>query len=364
MFRWSRRPQRGRWPSTCLAACLAMVVPGPSAAQPVASSRLCAPHELSASYRNGSRFMGIRLLGALRLKPVRVDGQPLRELSGLAWDQDEELLYAVSDGGRLFHFRPEFDGALLTGLSAVAGYALEGPPGGRPMTRAWSDSEDLAIENGDNGVTGDSRLVVSFERRPRLARYSPEGRLLEPIALPAPLSEVASYASANKSLESVARHPAFGLLTAPEWPLIGSAPRTVEIWSTAGKSWAYLLRDVPNNALVAMEALEDGSLVTLERGHGLLYSPLIISLRRTFPLAPEPRSPARVSTAAVFDSSAGWRIDNFEGLARHRGLRFFVVSDDNENPLQVTLMLYLEIVDPVATDYAPPESGIHQENRR
>jgi hypothetical protein len=339
-----------------------MTLPGPAAAQPAVSSELYAPHQLSVDYRDGSRFMGIRLLGALRLKPVQIDGQPLRELSGLAWDQDEGLLYAVSDGGALFHLRPEFEGGMLTGLSAVAGYALEGP-GGRPRTGAWADSEDLAIENGDNGIPGDSRLVISFERRPRLGRYSTDGRFLEPIPLPAPLSDVASYASANKSLESVARHPALGWLAAPEWPLRGSPTGTVEIWSTEGVSWPYRLRDVPNNALVAMDALEDGALVTLERGHGLLYSPLIISLRRTLPLA-EPGIPPQVTTAAVFDSSAGWRIDNFEGLARHRALRFFLVSDDNENPLQVTLLVYLELVDPVPTDYGPGESGTRQENRR
>jgi hypothetical protein len=363
MFRSS--PRAKRVPRRCpwLAACLWMAFSGMAAAQTAASSELYATHELSADYRQGSRFMGIRLLGALRLKPVQIDGHPLRELSGLAWDQDEGLLYAVSDGGALFHLRPEFEGEMLTGLSAVAGYALEGPEGG-PATRAWADSEDLAIENGDNGILGDSRLVISFERRPRLGRYSTDGRFLEAIPLPAPLSQVASYASANKSLESVARHPDFGWLTAPEWPLKGSAPRTVEIWSAEGMSWPYRLREVPNNALVAMEALEDGSLVTLERGHGVLYSPLIISLRRTFPLTAEPGTPPRVTTAAVFDSSAGWRIDNFEGLAKHRGLRFFLVSDDNENPLQVTLLVYVEMVDPLPTDYRPEESGTRQENRR
>ncbi len=362
MLHASRRPQQRSQLFACFAGLLWIAASGPAMPQPVASSELSAPHELHATYRNGSRFMGIRLLGALRLKPVPVDGQPLRELSGLAWDEDEGILYAVSDGGRVFHLRPEFEGELLTGLSGVAGYSLNDPEG-RPLSGVWADSEGLAIENGDNGIRGDTRLVISFERRPRLGRYSTKGRFIEPIALPAPLSNVASYASANKSLESVTRHPTFGWLFAPEWPLRGSVSGTVEIWSAGGMRWSYPLRDVSNNALVAMEALEDGSLVTLERGHGMLYSPLIIALRRTRPLETGPGGVLEVATAAVFDTSAGWRIDNFEGLARHRGLHFFLASDDNENAVQTTILLYLEMVDAVPTDYRPAESDTRQENR-
>lgn len=346
-----------------VAACLVSVPPGPMAAQSVPSSELSAPHELSAEHRNGTRFMGIRLLGALRIKRVPVDGHVPRELSGLAWDEDEGVLYAVSDGGKLFHFRPEFEGELLTGLSGLAAHPLQ-DAAGRPLRGVWADAEGLAIENGDNGVSGDAHLVVAFERRPRLARYTATGRLLGAIPLPPPLADPGSYASPNKSLESLARHPTLGWLTAPEWPLRRGAAGILEIWSSGGERWAYPTRKVPNNALVAMEALEDGSLVTLERGHGPLYSPLIISLRRTSALQSSSGGPVEVATAAVFDTSAGWRIDNFEGLARHRERRFFLVSDDNENSFQTTILIYVEIVDAVATDYRPAEPGTRQENRR
>ncbi len=352
--------RRGLRLPVLVAAFLVSAPSEPMAAVP--SSELSAPHELSAEHRNGTRFMGIRLLGALRIKRVPVDGHVPRELSGLAWAEDEGVLYAVSDGGKLFHFRPEFEGELLTGLSGLAAHPLQ-DAAGRPLRGVWADAEGLAIENGDNGISGDSRLVVAFERRPRLARYATTGRLLGAIPLPPPLADPGNYASPNKSLESLARHPALGWLTAPEWPMRRAAG-VMEIWSSRGERWAYPTRKVPNNALVAMEALEDGSLVTLERGHGPLYSPLIISLRRTLALRSGSGGPAEVATAAVFDTSAGWRIDNFEGLARHRERRFFLVSDDNENAFQATILIYVEIVDAVATDYRPAEPGTRQENRR
>ena len=47
---------------------------------------------------------------------------------------------------------------------------------------------------------------------------------------------------------------------------------------------------------------------------------------------------------AVFDTSQGWLLDNFEGLARHREQRFFMVSDDNRSALQSTLLVYFELL--------------------
>jgi hypothetical protein len=45
------------------------------------------------------------------------------------------------------------------------------------------------------------------------------------------------------------------------------------------------------------------------------------------------------------DSGKGHQIDNFEGLARHRGNRFFLVSDDNDLFLQRSLLMYFELLD-------------------
>lgn len=303
--------------------------------------------------------MGVRLLGAVSLNQIRIDGQLVAELSALAWDRDEGILYAVSDGGRLFHLKPEFEDGMLTGVAGLAGYPLrEGD--GTPLRGRRADSEGLALENADNGVRGDSRLVIVFERNPRLARYTPGGRLVDELPLPERLRSVANYASANKSLESVARHPDFGWLVAPERPMAGEAAGFIPVWNLGGTAWSYPLRNVPNASLVAMEVLPDGSLVTLERGHGLLYLPVITSIRRTsLKGAPVSLNP---TTSAVFDSSRGWRVDNFEGLTRLEGLRFLLVSDDNESSMQKTLLLQIEFVDQEPTDYPVPEYDAIQKN--
>lgn len=340
-----------------------LAAPVPGLTHPLSADELSSPFEFSADYLPGDRFMGIRYLGAVTLRPAIIDGQLVAELSALAWDGDDQILYAVSDGGRLFHLKPEFDGGVLTGVAGIAAFPLRDENGQR-LRGARADSEGLALENDRNGVRGDSVLVVAFERQPRLARYTPRGRYLGALPLPATLSSVANYASANKSLESVTHHPEFGWLVAPERPMITDEPGTLRIWDDRGGQWRYPLRAVPNNSLVAMEALPDGSLLTLERGHGLLYVPVIISVRRIRLPPPGSPAPLEVSTTAVFDSSRGWRVDNFEGLTRIDGSRFLLVSDDNENAMQTTILLQIELVDPAPRDYSVPEYDAIQKNRR
>ena len=80
------------------------------------------PIALSDQVDNGGTYAGIRLLGALRLPSTVINGTRLCGLSGLAWDEDAELLYAISDGGGLFHLKPEFDDrGYLRDVRLVAG---------------------------------------------------------------------------------------------------------------------------------------------------------------------------------------------------------------------------------------------------
>ena len=50
-------------------------------------------------------------------------------------------------------------------------------------------------------------------------------------------------------------------------------------------------------------------------------------------------------TLVRLDDANGLSLDNFEGLTRHRGQRYFMVSDNNDVFVQRTLLLYFEILD-------------------
>ncbi|MDS4040194.1 MAG: esterase-like activity of phytase family protein [Candidatus Competibacter sp.] len=292
----------------------------------------------------GDSYAGIRLLGALRLNNARIDGLRLCGLSGLAWDEDAGLLYAISDSGGLFHLRPAFDErGYLSGIRPAAAYPLQ-DEAGQPVRAPFDDSEGLAIRNGDNGIPGDTELLVSFEVKPRVARYSPAGLWRGEEPLPALLRDIRSYRDSNQALESITTDPRRGVLVGTETPLRGDPAGWVRIFALDGRFWSYPLGSAPGSALVAMESLPDGSLLALERAFVAPLRPLVISLRRTELPATQTTVPLSVADVAVLDSGQGWLLDNFEGLTRFRDRRFFMVSDDNCNSWQSTLLVQFELL--------------------
>lgn len=307
----------------------------------------------------GDADIGIRLLGTLRLANAKIDGLMLCGLSGLAWDEKAGLLYAVSDRGALFHLRPEFDErGFLIDARPVAAYRLR-DAAGAPLTSLFADAEGLTLADAGNPASGrDAELLISFERKPRVSRYSPKGDWRGEAALWGPLRDVRRYRDPNQALEAIALTPRWGIVAGSETPLRADPDRQIRIFTGKGLFWNYPLSTAPNSALVAMEALADGGVLTLERAYVAPLRPLVISLRQTEPL-PAPgtgRTLLQVTDVAILDSSRGWLPDNFEGLTRHRDRRFFMVSDDNCNLWQSTLLAYFELKAPTLA-HGPPREG-------
>lgn len=137
-------------------------------------AQISAQTRLAEQFALGKTFMGIRILDAKHLAFVRVDGFAMVELSGLAWDQDEEILYALSDHGHVFHVRLDFDEDTINQVEFLAAYALRDPQGA-PLGGSSADAEGVALRNHRNGRPGDTELIVSFEREPRVQSFSPTG---------------------------------------------------------------------------------------------------------------------------------------------------------------------------------------------
>jgi hypothetical protein len=142
-------------------------------------------------------------------------------------------------------------------------------------------------------------------------------------------------------LESACVHPHEGLLTAPEAPLdneIGMA----RVYRMDGGSWRF---HASRGGIVALECMPDGDVLVMERDYSTLTLHWIITLRRLHLPAGTPTDALLTGeSVALLDSYQGLHIDNFEGLARHRGNRFFMVSDDNNVFVQRTLLVYFELL--------------------
>jgi hypothetical protein len=289
--------------------------------------------------------MGIRLLGTVKLNQDTIDGLPIGDLSALAWDEDLRLLYAASNHGYLYHLKPGFQDGHLVSLRAVAGFPLRDAKG-LPLKEKFADAAGLLLLKGDDGRPATGELVISFERRPRILRYSTTGRYRGEWKIAQKWRNRRTYRSENKAMEAIALHPRWGLLAAPEWPLrkARDSHHYPIIRLDDNRQWLYPRFPAPKAGLVAMEVMDDGGLLTLERAYVSMWQPMYIVLRRSEPL-PKPRNkPQKTDIVAEFNSAKGWSLDNFEGLTRHHGQRFFMVSDDNSRSLQRTLLVYFELL--------------------
>lgn len=302
---------------------------------------------LSAEYLPGEQFMDIKLLGTVSLPPQEVNGLPMNELSALAWDEDESILYAVSDNGILFHLHPVIEVGQLKDVKIQAAFRLKNKSGGKLKGRK-NDSEGLVILNSHNGKKGDTELLISFETKPRIKRFSNTGEVLGSIALPVPLKSVKRYSGANHGLEAVTVHPEYGVITTAEQPLKRDPQDKVTLYAMSGERWQFARFPAAKSAVVAMETLGDGSILLLERAFSSMIEPIVIILRQVWVndecLAGTQRA-CTTKIFAVLDSTAGWNVDNFEGLTRHQAHRFFMVSDNNKFWMQQTLLSYFELTD-------------------
>lgn len=322
-----------------------------SATPAVAAAPFSEPHVLSPQHPPGSPFEGVRLLGALSLSQERQVAGSLRELSGLAWDADEGLLYAVSDNGDLLHLRPRFERGMLVATDLVGLMPLRDRLGAA-LPSSQTDAEGLALQNAANGARGDTRLAIAFEKPARLNLYRPDGTLEQALELPAMLATEDSYAAANHEFEAVVSHPELGWLLGVERPLRAADQTQLAVFDLHGNRFEFAPIDRKYSALVGLEVTPAGDLLILERVYRSLFHPIIFAVR----MIPNEqlRNPGKVTVRDIvqFNSRDDWKMDNFEGFAHHEGNRYFLVSDDGANPLQHTLLLYLEILP--RTPGAPP----------
>jgi hypothetical protein len=289
----------------------------------------------------GTRVDNIRFLGMLSIpNTILENGLRLGQLSDIAWDDQAGVLYTISDKGALFHLRPKFAGDILVGLELLRAVPLRELKTGQPLRQRRADAEGLDLVRRPDGS---AELLVSFERFPRIVGYHPDGHGIAERRLPTPLADAKAYSNDNNMLEAMCHDPLFGIITMPERPLKKEIAGYNRLYDFVGRSWGYPLSD--DDSVVALECLGNGDVLVLERDLGTVFWNFRISLRRVHLPAEITDTPLDVETLMVMDTRKGFQVDNFEGITRHRGKRFFMISDDNDLFLQRTLLLYFELVE-------------------
>lgn len=268
------------------------------------------------------------------LPAAQFDGISISELSGLAWDADEQLLYAVSDQGYVFHFRLKLAGDAIAAVEPVYAAALTDPKAG--ATGKDFNAEGLTAVNADNGKIGDTELVVSLEgKQPGILRFNPAGTKLGELPVPPPADDVNNYRKKGRGLESVALHPAHGLMTGPESPLLGQPDDRHTLYAN-DRQWSFV-RHSPDSRLKAFNVLPDGNLLVLERSQAGSKESLTASLRRVDLAACPQNGGCETRTLAVLPPGP----DNFEGMTLLDPHRVLLVSDNGGNTAHGTRFLLI-----------------------
>ncbi|WP_456380687.1 esterase-like activity of phytase family protein [Hydrogenimonas sp.] len=270
----------------------------------------------------------LRILDAVELSFGEKNGMPFFGISDLAYDPETKTLFAVSDNGWLYRLHLEFDGNGKIGdVRLLETFSLRDEKGKPLRGKEWRDAEGLAF-------APSGELLVSFERHPRVILYDRSGRFVETVEIPKPLRKKKNYRGKNKMLEAVVWHPLYGLVTVPEKPLKQSDTTYHTIFAR-NERWKVPATGSPT----AIEVTRTNDLLLLERDFGPWERRIRLSLIRFHPK----NGDYAVEVLADWRSSKGWNLDNFEGLTRIGKNRYLMISDDNGNPFQKTVLVLFEI---------------------
>lgn len=306
----------------------------------LAWSRLLFAATALAAGSAGAAQPDLEFLHRVEIPARNPDGSKISELSGLAWDADEGLLYAVSDKGILHHFRVRVEGTRIMEMQPVFSTRLATTTGeapGRPLRNA----EGLAALNGDNGERGDSELLIAFEDGPAVGRYTPQGRRIADLALPGPLAQASHYNEENSRLEAVAFEKRRGMITGPEEALLGQPGDVHTLFAADGTTWSFKTFQPHRSNIKAIETLPDGNLLILERTRGEKGG--LSAARLRYLDFARCSAQGECDLAELSAAPDPMLAENFEGMARLSDDLFLIVTDKNKKDAEPTAFVLFKI---------------------
>jgi hypothetical protein len=305
-----------------------------TAAQLAAHSQLVelVPIELDPRNPEREEFGRLTLLNAfqLRSRDPRFGG-----LSGLSIGADGKL-YAVSDRGYWVSAQMNFDAdGRLIDLTNWNIQPIRSTTGA-PVTGPLYDAEALAR-------APDGSFLVAFEQIHRIWRYPPPPATFDSLPVPVPVPSELAEAPANGGLESITVLPDGRILAiTEEFP---NADRSFKGWLLEEGRFAELSY-LPSDGFEASDcaALKNGDVIVLERR----YVPFgILSARLKLVKANDIRPGAKLIGEELLRLQSPLDVDNFEGVAVQedpiKGTTIYLVSDDNYNPFQRTLLFQFRL---------------------
>ncbi len=256
---------------------------------------------------------------------------PFEGLSDLTYDKRNHKLYMIGDRGYLYTFEATF-GKKIEKLKYINAYHIK-------------DTHNRVIHPDIEGLTHNSKnqLILSFEQHPKVARITKKGKEEYSYKLPKKINKRSAFKSGNSMFEGVAYHPKYGILITAEYPINRQKNTNQTIYSLKGKEWHFKAEKYPNSAVTALEVMDDGNIILIERAYNGLSNPFYITLKKVYLNKCNKKRECKSEVLATFSSTDGWGYNNFEGLAKVGKNRFVMISDNNGRSLIPTVFTYFKV---------------------
>mgnify|MGYP002640750841 CR=1 FL=1 len=255
-------------------------------------------------------------------------------LSGLRIDPDGRRLTAVSDRGSWFQATVLYRNGRLSGLKDPQSSELRNGAG-RPVKDKNGDAESIATHDGTS-------ILVSFERRHRVGRYTSPASPASPVTIPSEIQNLSN----NGGVEAMT-HLCNGQLL-----LVAEKNKTrdphVQGWLQKNTGWdSFTYNTLAGYRPTGATTLPDCRIMFIERSYSLIAG---VSARVTIVDAAAFRAGASITPREIARFDFPVVVDNFEGISARRSKSgetlVYIVSDDNFNPLQRTLLLMFALSPP------------------
>lgn len=285
------------------------------------------------------RFGKLEFRGGLELKS---SAKQFGGISGMRMEPDGARFLAVTDVGNWLRGRITYSGKAPAGLADVQMETMLGPDGKPLSTRGWNDTESLADNNGT--------IYVGIERRHRIVKYDFAKSGFEARGVPIPIPDEFKTFPFNEGIEALAIMPKTSpypgaLLVITEAALDASG--NIKAFVLGGpKPIAFSVKRTDDFSVTDSAFLPTGDLLILERRFSFLRG----AAGRIRRIAPSQIKPgATVDGEQLLFGDVNHQVDNYEALGIHRApsgeIVLTIMSDDNFNPLQRTLLMQFTLVE-------------------
>jgi hypothetical protein len=277
----------------------------------------------------------IEFLDTKVLKNPTIEGLKFTEISDIAYDKTKNIFYALSDRGRIFTLKIDIDGEKIENISYLDVKTLKGKHG-KKLTKRYKDSESLALVK--------DKILVSFEGKSRIVKYDKNIDYIKKLKLPNDLKNFIYQDYSRDGFEALTYSKKYGFITAREKPYWNQKAKGYHAIFGKNGEICKIKVDKNRSAITEFEMIGDDLVLGLFRDFSFKRLSFKIFLK-TIDLKDQKDGVCRVKELLYLDGFRDEFVDNYEGLTHYKDDLYLMISDDNNNLFQRTILRLFRIKD-------------------